>query len=107
MVITEDQLELIEMFLSEVREGIENSTFEYQRKVLDLLSVSGKLAIENNEKVIYITCLLNPESQWLSLVQISHSSNLNWQNSVEVTARVILSVCLALDDKLLSDDHSE
>ena len=76
MVITEDQLELIEMFLSEVREGIEHSTFEDQRKILDLLNVRGKLAIENNEKVIYITCLLNPEPQRLSLVQTSHLSSI-------------------------------
>ncbi len=37
------------MFLSEVREGIERSTFEDQRKILDLLNVRGKLAIENAE----------------------------------------------------------
>ena len=59
---------MIEMFLLEVREGIEYSTFEDQSKILDLLNVSGKLAIENIEKINNITCLLNTEQQRLSLV---------------------------------------
>lgn len=62
---------MIERFLSEVREGIEHSTFKDQRKILDLQNVRGKLAIENDEKVIHITCLLNPEPQQLSLVLTS------------------------------------
>ena len=90
MVITEDQFELIEMFLSEVREGIEHSTFEEQRKILDLLNVRGKLAMENNEKVIYKTCLLNPEPQRLSLVQTSPWSNNHNRTHIETFTRLVV-----------------
>ena len=102
MVITEDQLGLIEMFLSEVREGIEHSTFKDQRKILDLLNVRGKLAIENDKKVIYITCLLNPEPQPVSLFKISHSSNLHWHNPIELTAKCIFEANWSLAEALFS-----
>jgi hypothetical protein len=43
------------MVLSEVKHGIEYTSFEEHQKIVDLQNVHGKLAIENNEKVIDIT----------------------------------------------------
>ncbi len=54
-VIAYDQLELIEKYLSEVKQGIGYSSFEEYQEIVALQNVHGKLAIENNEKVIDIT----------------------------------------------------
>ena len=63
----------MEAFCAEVRVGIDNATFEDKRRYFDLLDVHGKLAVENDEKVIYITCLVG--KQRLVQTQTSPSSN--------------------------------
>lgn len=72
-VITDEQVTLIETYCAELREGLEGATFEDKRRYFDLLDVRAKLAIENNEKVAYITCKIG--SSRVSLVATSHLSN--------------------------------
>jgi len=71
LVITDEQIEEIEAFCTEIRDGLDEATFEEKRQILELFDVRGKLAIENNEKVIYISCNLLNEPQRRSLVQTS------------------------------------
>lgn len=72
-VITDEQVTLIETFCAEVREGLEGATFEDKRRYFDLLDVRAKLAVENNEKVAYITCKIGKSR--LSVVATSPLSN--------------------------------
>jgi len=41
-----------------------------KRQIMDILDVRGKLAIENDEKVVYVKCHLG--QQLLSVAQTSH-----------------------------------
>ncbi|HZQ09942.1 MAG TPA: hypothetical protein VFD70_25425, partial [Anaerolineae bacterium] len=47
----------------------DGATFEDKRRYFDLLNVRATLAIENNEKVAYVTCKLG--KQRLSVVATS------------------------------------
>jgi site-specific DNA recombinase len=60
-VLTDEQVADIEAFCAQVRQGLEYATFEQKRQIIDLLDVRGKLAIENGERVIYVSCLISPE----------------------------------------------
>jgi hypothetical protein len=63
----------IEAFCDSIRDNIDLFAFEGMRRILDLLDVRGKLAIENEEKVIYVKCIIG--QQLLSVAQTSHSSS--------------------------------
>ncbi|HUV92965.1 MAG TPA: hypothetical protein VMV80_07755, partial [Anaerolineales bacterium] len=65
------QIEKIEAFCTQIRDGLDEATFEEKRQILELFDVRGKLAIEKNEMVIYISCNLLNEPQRGSLVQTS------------------------------------
>jgi hypothetical protein len=60
----------LEEFAQRVREGIHEADFNTKRHIFDLLDVRGTLAIENEERILYITCKLGEQQQ--SLMQTSH-----------------------------------
>jgi hypothetical protein len=68
-VISDEQIEDIEAFCSQLREGLENATVEQKRQIIDMLDVRGKLSIENEEKVVYVKCILG--QQLLSVARTS------------------------------------
>jgi site-specific DNA recombinase len=86
-IITDAQIAEIETYCAEVREGLDNATFEDKRRYFELLKVRGKLAVENEEKVVYASCRIG--QQRLSQVQTSPSSN---TGVIEIT----LYACLRL-----------
>ena len=51
----------IEAFCAEVREGLDEATFEDKRRYFDLLNLHGTLATENGEKVVYLKCLIGSQ----------------------------------------------
>lgn len=65
--LTDDQIENIEAFCDEIREGLEVLNFDTKRRIINFLDVRGTLAVENNEKVVYARCRIS--QQQLSLVQ--------------------------------------
>ncbi|MBI4772004.1 MAG: hypothetical protein HY784_16710 [Chloroflexi bacterium] len=69
VLLTDEQIAEIESYCAEVREGLDNATFEDKRRYFELLDVRGKLAVENGEKVVYARCRLG--EQRLSQVAIS------------------------------------
>jgi site-specific DNA recombinase len=71
--LSDENIEVIKSFCSEVRSGLDNATFEDKRRYMELLDVRCKLALENQEKVAYVKCKL--EAQRLSVVPTSPSSN--------------------------------
>ncbi len=73
VTMTDDQLSYIEAFCAKIRNGLDQADFNTKRQIIELLEVRGKIAFENNEKVIYIKCLI-PQQQ-VSRVPISHLSN--------------------------------
>ncbi|MBI4789319.1 MAG: recombinase family protein [Chloroflexi bacterium] len=73
VLVTEKQVAEIEEWCAQIREGLDNATFEDKRRYFTLLDVRGKLAIENNEKVVYIKCKIG--KQRVSVAATSHSSN--------------------------------
>lgn len=73
LTLTDDQISEIQEFCDGIRDRIDTADFDEKRQLLELFDVRGKLAVENNEKVIYATCLLQPQP--VSLALTSHSSN--------------------------------
>ncbi len=59
--ITDDQLAYIESFCDKIRKGLDQADFKTRRKILELLDIRGKIAVENDERVIYLKCLIGPE----------------------------------------------
>jgi hypothetical protein len=66
-------------YLDQVRSRLDDASFEDKRRSIDLLEINGKFDFENNERVIYIKCLIsqpnsralkttfeNPNKKWIS-----------------------------------------
>jgi uncharacterized protein YhaN len=70
---TDEEIESIVAACEEIGVGLDNATFEDKRKYFDWLQVRGKLAVENDEKVVYAKCRIG--EQRLSVVATSPSSN--------------------------------
>jgi hypothetical protein len=88
-VLSDDQIADIEIFCAQIWDGLENATFEQKRHIIDLLDVRGTLAIENDEKVIYVKCLIG--QQLLSVARISPwRSTVNRQQLFVLTAKLVL-----------------
>jgi site-specific DNA recombinase len=64
---------IIEDFCASIKDNLDQVTFEGQRHILDLLDVHGTLAIENDERILYITCAIYPQP--VSLVLTSPLSS--------------------------------
>src|SRR5712692_4379616 len=87
--ITDEQIAEIEAFCATAREGLDNATFEDKRRYFELLDVRGKLAFENGEKVVYVTCLIG--KQRLVQMPTSHSrSNRNGLPFI-ITQRLVIA----------------
>ena len=58
-VITDEQIINIEAVAQEIRSKLNGKKdFDSKRKVLEMMNVSGTLAFEDGEKVIYVQCVL-------------------------------------------------
>lgn len=68
--LSDEQVAEIEAFCAEVREGLDEATFEDKRRYFELLNLHATLAIENGEKVVYLKCLIG--SQRVVQMRISH-----------------------------------
>jgi len=73
VTMTDDQLSYIEAFCAKIRNGLDQADFNTKRQIIELLDVRGKIAFENNEKVVYLKCLIT--QQPLAPIVISHSLN--------------------------------
>jgi site-specific DNA recombinase len=71
IALTDRQVDEIQEYCDSIRDRLDTASFDEKRQLIDLFDVHGKLAIENEEKVIYITCLLTPQP--VSLALTSHS----------------------------------
>ncbi len=74
LVISDEQVEDIKSFCESIKDELDTATFDQKRQLLEMLDVRGTLAIEDNERVIYVKCLVAPR-QRLSLAPTSLSSN--------------------------------
>ena len=72
-LISDEQIAGIEAFCAQLRPSLEDTDFEQKRQIIDMLDVRGKLAIENDEKVVYVKCILG--QQLLSVARTSPLSN--------------------------------
>lgn len=52
IILSEENISIIESFSKNVRTGLDHATFEVKRKRIELLDVRGKLAIENEGKAV-------------------------------------------------------
>ena len=58
---SDQDIAIIDEFCKKLCNNLEQVTFEGKRRILELLDVHGTLAIENEEKVLYITCAIYPQ----------------------------------------------
>ncbi len=72
-ILGNEQIAEVEASFAEIRDKLENASFQSKRHLIEMLDVHGKLIIEENRKVIYITCLLQQQQRSLTLT--SHSLN--------------------------------
>ena len=76
VTMTDEQLDYIEAFCAKIKKGLDHADYKTKRRIIELLDISGKIAFENGEKVLYLKCLLDPKEQQQRLpIQILHSSN--------------------------------
>ncbi len=61
VILSDEQIAAIESFCTEVGAGLNNATFEDKRRYFELLDVRGRLALENDEKVVYVKCKLGEQ----------------------------------------------
>jgi site-specific DNA recombinase len=73
VTLTDSQMTEIQAFCDSIRDRIDTASFEEKRQLLEMFDVRGKLTVENNEKVVYVSCLLEPQP--VSLALTSHLSN--------------------------------
>jgi hypothetical protein len=87
--LSDDQMGLIEAFCARIRKGLDQADFNTRRQIIELLDIRGTIAFENGDKVLYLECPIAPYEQVPLLpIVISPSSNSDWQNPVEITARL-------------------
>lgn len=86
--VSAEQFADIEAFCKEIQSRLSGATFEEKRQLIDFLDVHGKLALENDEKVVYVKCQIG--KQQLSVARTSHSPN-DQLVSITITGKIILS----------------
>jgi hypothetical protein len=73
---TDDQLAYIEAFCAQIRQCLEKADFKTKTQIIQLLDISGKVAFEKNERILYLKCLIVPSGpQQVLRMPISCSSN--------------------------------
>lgn len=102
VTMTDDQLSFIEAFCAKIRHGLDTADFNTKRQIIELLDIRGKIAFENNEKVMYLKCLLDTQQQQRLQIQISPLSNSHEVNTIELTARLVLGQGLSLAESLFN-----
>jgi hypothetical protein len=73
-ILEEDQILELKGFLKSIKNSIKNVDFITKQRIIELIDLRGKLAIENNEKVVYLTCKIGKQKRSLHLT--SHSLNI-------------------------------
>jgi len=85
---TDEEINSIVAYCEEIGVGLDSATFEDKRRYFELLDVRGRLALENDEKVVYVKCKLG--EQRLSVVATSPSSSNHNVTPIIVTARLVI-----------------
>jgi len=66
-ILEEDQIFELKDFLRSIRNSIKNVNFQTKQRIIELIDLRGKLAIENNEKVVYLSCKIGKQKRSLHL----------------------------------------
>ncbi len=70
---TEEEIYCLKNFASTIRVGLDNCDFDTKRRIVDLLNVEATLAVEEGQKVVYVSTLLQSSAAPLP-VGILHQS---------------------------------
>ncbi len=89
--LTEGQVQSIQEFAAKVGQGlgVADTSFEARRKLVDLLDVTARLAVEDGDKVIYVACNLGEGVLSVASKTIRCHRH-NRQLSFILTARIVL-----------------
>ncbi|MFC2046567.1 recombinase family protein [Chloroflexota bacterium] len=62
-ILTDDEMQSLQAFAAQVANGMDaaEQDFETRREIIELLNVEGTLAVEDEQKVIYVRCMLGDE----------------------------------------------
>jgi hypothetical protein len=91
------------VFCAKVGVGLEHTDFVIRRQIIGLFDIRDQIAFENSEKIIYLKCLIKfQEPPLLKVIPILHSSNIVWQNSIELTARFVMEQGISMVEVPLS-----
>ena len=58
---SDQDITIIEEFCAHIQENLDYASFEGKRRILEILDVHGTLAVENDQKVLYASCLISPQ----------------------------------------------
>ncbi len=90
IILSENQMNEIQEYCDSIRDRLDTANFEEKRQLIDLFDVRGTLAIEDEEKVVHVTCLLTPQSRSLALTLLWRSNHKGTQYMVR--ARLLIPV---------------
>jgi site-specific DNA recombinase len=87
--LTDEHIATIEQFCGEVAEGLAGATFADKRHYLAWLEVSARLAVEDGEKVMYVTVkVMGNREHRLSEVSATSTYCPDWPKPLYVSARL-------------------
>lgn len=87
-VYSKEQITEMEHFCAAIRDGLDSASFKDKLRIFDLLNVRGKLAVENEEKVVYIKCQV--AQQQLSVVAILRLQCTYQGTPITITEKLVL-----------------
>jgi hypothetical protein len=74
VTVTDEQIRTIQELAEAIRPGLQYADFAAKRQLIDFLDVTARLAVENEEQVIYVECVIPGTRTRLSINSATTSS---------------------------------
>ena len=87
VALTDRQIDEIQLFCNNVRDRLDTTDFDERRQLFEMFDVRGTLALENEEKVVNVSCLISPQP--VSLALTSHLLNTGETGTLSCVCRLM------------------
>ena len=52
-------------YCAKIRVGLDHADFKTKRQIIELLDIRSPIAFENEQKVLYLKCLIDPKERYV------------------------------------------